>query len=1210
MKYSNSDIGKLQEQKTGIEQTNSFNAIETQLDKVDVLETRYFGNNTISGVEGKPVISEAVTADPESIIGEVIPSGIISLETVNTNINTWINPTVSNGVMSTTLSCSEVSLSDWDNTPFFNEYISDSNKWWCNSVSDYSSAGSGLFFFDEGLSPLTFFVTVLGRSLDSLPSAGDPKRADYIGFGLGNKITIKIPNATIKNKHKLVIPTFPVYTKTRVDTYIYSTAESSGIENKLKRTMPFVSTTFPVLTFVTDNKNDLLNFSNDGSNTGKIFFKNSLLNDNLFSEAVAHRPLIRTDEALTDDIIADVTPALAFLNRTGNIIDNLFNKVGSINYYNKDNAKTIYTDEEIFMLDGLHLEGRIYPSVNVLEYTGTGVSTDIEIDYIVSEVNKSSNTNKDITTDYLWYAGEAVYTLVPTDLRVGGTTVSKKQVDLFYHDPDRIDIMSGVHNTGKVASLSSIEAYNTLYTSSDRKIKIIAYAINYVDNNEVSRKKIVFGLYDKDTEYIYTPSYYGSHDITDYRSLLVDSISLVTDKADEKVCLIEYHCDGTAYKCSLSCIKTSNFSTISSVVNYTNLQDMWTVTCDYIDNDFSLIKDSECVTTRPSNGYANSRYLSVIGGDNGEDTYSLPLTNFLIFAYQNITLSGDGGLFFNQAWGKAIRKEDYPFILPPSTVKSSSIFVYGNSCFAWKSPVVNIEHTCGLHYELFLASYRNNGHAEHMYTVPLYTEAYSLPILFPLLMPMKNVAENTLVKHCSNDIQNYHNNHKHTVFRRIDGPYPHSSLAKYWKMFYASHDVIHFPFNQTTTAYDYTSLNVHLISTYDEGEESRASFMNKYNNGIKYSYDENGTPTEFNLSSVYKAGHVGTIMVYPTKRLSSTGTFTNLDTVAQYNNLSFFNKQIVHGLGTSVIDSVFYTIKDDKFYKASSMYKLTSTIDQTSEVGLLSGGGSVKTYTVGAYVFIVKGSNSEVYFQSEQGLVPVFADSGVIVDSPVVSGMEVYFAVQTANTIKVYSISKLDVTSRNTITASGLKNVVTFWSSKLVRPCIAYNTDEDLEKCNLHFKAIYQAGVVTACSSIQYTTSLLIQRNKINGISQPPVFIKDGISYNVVSSANAANSMSITSSDIDMPEYKGMMFILTGIEVDLVRYGSTQSTVSVSLYNSFDRTSLGTTTFSANDISLLHGRIKYNLTPNINIRRVYYSISSSGYKITGVRLTGYFTELV
>lgn len=1216
MKYSNSDIGNLQSQKTGIEQTNSFSAVDTQLDKVDVLETRYFGNNTISGVEGKPVISEAVTANPDKVIGEIIPADVVSLSSVLDDINVWITPSAGDGLMATTVVCVDEDIQDWSNFHLTPPGQGGNKQPVCydTSVFIFSDGGGSPFVNENFLSPLPFFTTVFGRSLDSLPSSPDPKRADYNSFGLGSTITLKLINPTIQDGNVLQIPCFPVYTKVRTDTYIYSTArDGDTIENPLKRTMPFVSMTFPVLTFVSDNKEDLLNMINDGANSGKVWFKNTILNDTEWSEAVIHPCLVRQGSAFDDEVIVDAdtggVPTPTSLENTPLVCDELFNRINSINEYNSDGAKLLYSNKEIYTLDGLQLDGRIYPNLKVFEYKGDGAPRNIEIDYAVSEINKCTNTNKDSVTDYLWYAGEAVYTLVPVDVRVYDKTVISKNTDLYFHDVDRLNKVGELPTDETIVSMKEILAFNTIYSSSDNTNKIVVYAVTSKESpSGTEYTKFVFGFYDSTTEYTYTPGYSGGHTVTDYTSLVVRNVSVVNNSSDEKVFIIEYSCDNIEYSCSLSCIKVSGYSSISSVVNYSGLQDMWTVNLDYIDRDLSLLSDTESSLPTPSSHYANSYGVSLFSDGTGffhggaTDAASKPFTQFVIIAYQRLVLNGNGDLLFNINHTKSIRKVDYPFFIPPNKINTSSIFVWGNSCFAWKSPVVNLEHTCGLHYEQFLPSYRSKGHAEHMYTVPLYTESFSLPVLFPMLNVMKNIAEHTLIKHGSTDVRSLHNRHSHTVFRRDVQASDDNILFKaYVGMFYKDRDSL--GFNTLTKSYDYTNLNAHLLSTYSE-EGNRACYMNKYRNGRSYN-NEN-----YWLSSYYKSGHVGTIMVYPTKKLSSTGVFSDLDTVAQYNKLYFFNKQIVHGLSNALLSNVMYTIKDNKFYKASSMYKLTSTLDSNEDVGILSGEGNIKVYTVGAYVFIVKGENSEIYFQNENELVPVFADSGVIVDSPVVSGMEVYFAVQTTNTIKVYSISKLDVTSRNTITANGLKNVVTFWSSKLVRPCIAYNTDKGSEKRNLHFKAIYQAGIVTACDSVAYNTSLSIQRNKINGVSQPPIFIIDSDSWEAISIPNAAESMSIISSDIDLPEYKGMMYILTGIETDLIKWGSNQSTVSVSMYNSFNRTLISTITFSANDISALQGRIKYNLTPNVNIRRVYYKISSIGYKITGVRLTGYFTELV
>ena len=80
MLYKNSPIGELQERRHNEDQARSFNAIDTKATKIDILETKFFGNNTIPREENYPIIEEATTADPNTIRDEILPSDKVVLK--------------------------------------------------------------------------------------------------------------------------------------------------------------------------------------------------------------------------------------------------------------------------------------------------------------------------------------------------------------------------------------------------------------------------------------------------------------------------------------------------------------------------------------------------------------------------------------------------------------------------------------------------------------------------------------------------------------------------------------------------------------------------------------------------------------------------------------------------------------------------------------------------------------------------------------------------------------------------------------------------------------------------------------------------------------------------------------------------------------------------------------------------------------------------
>ena len=297
---------------------------------------------------------------------------------------------------------------------------------------------------------------------------------------------------------------------------------------------------------------------------------------------------------------------------------------------------------------------------------------------------------------------------------------------------------------------------------------------------------------------------------------------------------------------------------------------------------------------------------------------------------------------------------------------------------------------------------------------------------------------------------------------------------------------------------------------------------------------------------------------------------------------------------------------------------------------------------------MVKETHSEVYYQDENEIVPLFADSGTIIDSPVISGMDVFFCILSTDKtqIKVYSINRLDVVKRRIIySSSEVKNSIVFWSSKVKYPSILYTEMGENNAImgennaiKITFKSIFPAGVVSMGDlptiNGQNISDLLIRTKTINGaVGEPEFLISVGDSNELIIASldtreNEKQSMEIKSSVITLPEYQENMFILTGIEISVIQYKfvewkdrsepDLQRTLKINIYNAFNNSLIKGKTFrgsnitpnSNSEIDKVHGKVLLSVSPDIDIRRIYYTIESEGYKITGVNLVGYFTELI
>ena len=287
---------------------------------------------------------------------------------------------------------------------------------------------------------------------------------------------------------------------------------------------------------------------------------------------------------------------------------------------------------------------------------------------------------------------------------------------------------------------------------------------------------------------------------------------------------------------------------------------------------------------------------------------------------------------------------------------------------------------------------------------------------------------------------------------------------------------------------------------------------------------------------------------------------------------------------------------------------------------------------------MVKETHSEVYYQDENNIIPLFADSGTIIDSPVISGMDIFFCILSTDKtqIKVYSINRLDIVKRGIIySSSEVKNSIVFWSSKVKYPSILYTEMGENDAIKITFKSIFPAGVVSMGDlptiSGKNISDLLIRSKTINGAMGEPEFLISAGDELIIASLdtieNEKQSMKIKSSVITLPEYQENMFILTGIEVSVIQYksvidndneGEPLRTLKINIYNAFNSESIKEKSFTGNNIAssfkgeidVVHGKVLLSVSPDMDIRRIYYTIESEGYKITGVNLVGYFTELI
>ena len=1301
MLYKNSPIGELQERRHNEDQARSFNAVDTKATKIDILETKFFGNNTIPREENYPIIEEATTADPNTIRDEILPSDKVVLKP-ETNME-WRDYNITSPVR-------------------YEAKVDDDPGLVCTWDEDSMGVGSLSSYHTKQA-----FVTIMGRILDTHSNVDKTDlNKSYVASSLGSTMTVKMEAIIVAFvEREIIVPCIPVYGKLRSDPYILDLARG-GVFYDNVNTQPFPSITFPIITFTDRDpaSAEFYRFPHSSHLTGNeddfhilksygICKVSSSSHPGVESQAAVHAGLIKIVDQ-DDDFINnkriidgnDTESTIITLEQNEDIsvsrelvyTPKIYSSVNSVR---KNVAIVKEATGDMFNHDGLGMQCRVFKSLNCLAHTISQNANKIDVSIVYqTQLISTSNSKSETDEDEYFAEGESVYALIPVSMKIRqyntddnsfDHTVSvtpSSRGDLCWHDPDR----SFISKKRKTEPSLHYE-YNTQFDTIDKKITIYSdnnheirgYKLNlYSYNNneliinnegdEYMYSKIVFTYFNKITQQEFSPAYYNFPQFSnlDINTFIITDIK-VDDQGEEKLFVISYKINNQEYRTTLTCIPFESYYSIGSLIGATGLKKHMFINADSINisepnNDLSVIAEHKNEEQSPSKIVTDNKYQVTLGGlNNFRDSTiylsSAPYSYFKLAMYQLNKedrevptvwdkLSGSHNVMFT----KSLTQENQPYAIPYRTKYSPAVFVWGNSFHAWKTNDFKVSHASGIFRQLMLPSYRTRGHAEYQDVVPLYTEAIALPMILPILQPMRNSDNHTVVKHgmyryTDTEINGSDNTVKRLLLIRnpeknnyTGNEYLNSMRGSFLGRCLNNQTDILYAYETPT---DYAAFNVHLLNidklSVSTDDTYRSSYCNAYRKLSQSNVYQGKYNSNFELSSYilprseFYQGFVGTIMVYPTKQLNQTGQYTDMDTVTQYNGMDFSHYNIIRGDKLVNVNNKSYLLHNEQFYPASLLYKYTSTSKQSVQINSLSGAGVIKLHTVGAYLFMVKETHSEVYYQDENDIIPLFADSGTIIDSPVISGMDIFFCILSTDKtqIKVYSINRLDIVKRGIIySSSEVKNSIVFWSSKVKYPSILYTEMGENNAIKIIFKSIFPAGVVSMGDlptiSGRNISDLLIRTKTINGaVGEPEFLISVGDELIIASldtKENEKQSMKIKSSVITLPEYQENMFILTGIEVSVIQYKSVRDnekeeplrTLKINIYNAFNSESIKEKSFTGNNIAspykreidVVHGKVLLSVSPDMDIRRIYYTIESEGYKITGVNLVGYFTELI
>ena len=1194
MSYKSSAVGEFEETRTGNQASNTIKVGDTRPSKWRAMSTKYFGNNTLTGDEGTPVIHDAINCGNERVFGEVNPVDTLKILPSKDDYGFVSNPHVDIGARAV----SSFAENSGKYLPYFERphvYI--------DGIEEGTPGKS--------FTPMTRYVSAHGRLFDTFKNKYKGKVSGAFTFGVGQYVTLTLvtPNEDISGI-EYVIPQMVTYGKVTVNTM----ASRMDNENKKDYTrFPFPSFIFPfsIMTSDVDNTNifdrygssfddDMIGFTNSLNNrTGLASCtKNLFLDGNMFTDGLVaeHRGLVDEEEggiygldtlALVNNYESHTFITYPDNSRLGNNFVNSL--LDSFTIYPGDTLINDFFLQDLYnRSDGWFRSAYRYRNLKVFKFTGNTANDKITIKFKVTQIHNSQNTlnREDPVTGGFYHGGEGIYSLLPVEVCKNGTPVTEENGDYEQYYPYR--------QLDKDAPLDQSLISTFRYKAILWRSSLDEQALYCLITDRANVVSLVF-VYD-DGEYCTFPLNAESIMEIDNVNIKVKSVDLLYFTPYEKSILVTLDFNNIPRRYLLSIVNNKQYAIPE--ISTMNLHNNFRMTVRELEADEeNVVLENQ----QESSNHSNSYKVSV----DTPSAFSSNPFDHLFLAYQERVYNGEGHSLVPHNLNEvdsSLPVTNYPFdyqdfhynsCYPEYRVTTPTVFLFGNKTHCQKSDLIDLTHDIGLTYVMYSPSLLTQGVGVHSHTVNLYEESIQLPMLYPYIYPMKNNnTEHTLIK--------LHNRDSYGIFRYDHDIFNDAIVGEVHKD--------NFFFNTHDDRQRYLWLNLHALAMCFLPEEPTSYLLDSvtiYKSLLRKKLMNINNTLSFTLFSVkydYMIPYVGTIALFPSKKLGVGGVFNDIEPVEGLTGIDPTTGKIVNGYDLLSLNGQTYTTNEDAVYRSNYLFPYTSVKNEVANIGTLyPADGLVVSHTVGSYTFLGKGDAIEILFVDRNATVPIYSCTGDLVKYPLQVGNSIYFAYHTEREIVLATIreSKVFVNKRISISSTIDPNkAILFNKPELTYPVFLYEIEHTL-------KAIYLYDYGLSNVTLDNNSNIDIIHTSINNINQPPLFVSENKFSTIEPVVNTTNELTITSGNINLQYRDGYLFVITGIEVSTRHIGTSDGLMSLFLYNSFDNTPL----FNLRDIVVDNSITLFEFIVDSSIRNVYYSIESQNLIINKIELVGYYVQI-
>ena len=647
----------------------------------------------------------------------------------------------------------------------------------------------------------------------------------------------------------------------------------------------------------------------------------------------------------------------------------------------------------------------------------------------------------------------------------------------------------------------------------------------------------------------------------------------------------------------VNCKALSEFSHCG--YEHSGLEDNWIIDVKHLYGNVKVDSyDEDPELEEPeSNLYSNSYQVAVSGGNVTPNNRN-PLGRAFTLQQKphTITTGDDGGpaVTFPAVSGYHAYFDDLKNIVQPSyTTPLRATPVAGKSVFADILKKGTINNTFGRYKALFYKGLVDGGHMEMAYQgMSLYTEAISFPIIFPILMPVKNSSESTLISYDDSGLGTA----KHR-FSVVAGDNDLNALY-ITNPDSDAYALSHLWMPQMNGSLMAIHLNKNIASN-QSLETTIVDYKCNFANSDKCRYRFPITTDLSERQRYFLHAHTGTAVFYSTKEHITGGAFSDIDTAENAIGGSFSHEKPVSGVNTLFYNNKRYIESPSGLFESFRRYEYMSTVDRRL-ISVFGSGENVRSFRIGVYLFIERGGVVELFFDGRDGANPLFLASGNLVYYPVMIIDTLCFGVVSNGELVVYNVKDGQIATSRRVDV-GNSGVYMYWASKLGEPLLII----DNGKGEIFPHIVTRFGIVKL-NDLHTVAIPEIVFPSVDNVSMEPVII-DGENGFVIRGEDNSG-MFLKSGLVTIPEHQGRKFIVCGIQVNVGRAAITGNSVKVELFNGYTNKKIKEEKFDDAAITDSNGSVVMYLQTPQKLDYVKYSLTTEKVFVKDVLLVGYYLE--